>query len=129
MAVRKEGRGKGEGSPGEVASGGLMTDCSLMMFLSGAIAYKWPFKASILQHYECFKLKHHRPLLMTVLVTLLLFFMISTCDSRTKKDEPASWSQWPSASSKKNNKVREVRMPHLKLQSQGIKATCYQHWD
>ena len=47
---------------------------------------------------ECFRFKHNCSLLITVLVTLLFFPLISTCESRTENDEPTSWGQWPSAS-------------------------------
>lgn len=47
---------------------------------------------------ECFRFKHNCSPLITVLVTLLFFPLISTCESRTENDEPTSWGQRPSAS-------------------------------
>lgn len=53
-------------------------------------AYKLPFKVLFFKTNECFRVNRNYSLLITVLVTLLFFLMISTCDSRRQKDEPAS---------------------------------------
>lgn len=83
MAIRREEKGRGKKSSLELVFGKLMIAYSLTQkehwkCLHINCLLRFPF----FETNECFRFKHNCSLLITVLVTLLFFLLISTCDSR-----------------------------------------------
>lgn len=82
MAIRRGGREREKNPPSRWS---LPANDGVQPYAAGTLEclhinclLRFPF----FKTNECFRLKHNYSLLITVLVTLLFFLVISTCDSR-----------------------------------------------